>query len=110
MSHLQKRDIVLVDWDDTLLPSSAIQAALVSQKPLPNLTHHEVKVLEFLKVLNEIGDVCIVTNAEKGWVEQSACRFMPQIVPIIKTVPIFSARHFFEQSNPSDPLLWKVRK
>merc|ERR1719183_273257 len=49
----------------------------------------------------------IVTNANDGWVQQSARRHMPRLLPTLKRVPIVSAREVNEHLFPADPLAWK---
>jgi hypothetical protein len=111
------RPIIFLDYDDTLLPSSALQAALQAKGPhgsqmtallKAQLERHQTRVIEFLQVCKKYGDTCVVTNGENGWVEQSCSRFMPDVVAELKPLPIFSARHFFENKDPQNPMLWKL--
>jgi hypothetical protein len=39
----------------------------------------------------------IITNAAEGWVEFSANRFMPSVVPCLEKVKIVSARARYEK-------------
>ncbi len=56
----------------------------------------------------EFGRVCIITNAETGWVELSARRFMPAVERLLCKVKVISARSKFEMMYPDSPLEWKV--
>ena len=121
MTQKEEKPIFFIDYDDTLLASTAIHAALAN-KGLPgsadeartiaelraNLAKLESSVIRFLKIVKQYGDPCLVTNGENGWVEQSCSCFMPNVVPYLKTVPIFSARHFFEKKDPHNPMIWKL--
>lgn len=121
MTQKEEKPVMFVDYDDTLLASTAIQAALANKGPAgsaeeaetiallrANLAQLEASVINFLEAVKRHGDVCLVTNGENGWVEQSCSRYMPSVVPYLKTVPIFSARHFFEKKDPHNPMIWKL--
>jgi len=53
------------------------------------------------------GHVNIVTNAETGWVELSAQKFMPAVVPLLSRITVVSARSTYESAHPDAPLKWK---
>jgi hypothetical protein len=55
----------------------------------------------------EFGEVYVVTNAEMGWVQLSAKKFMPALLPILQNLPVLSARSTFQNSFPNSPLKWK---
>ena len=52
----------------------------------------------------------IVTNAEAGWVELSATRFMPGLMKTLKryNTEILSARSAYEPKYPGDIMSWKA--
>lgn len=52
--------------------------------------------------------VMIITNAETGWVELSAAKFMPDVLPVLRDIPVLSARSTFEPEYPDNPLDWKM--
>jgi hypothetical protein len=53
------------------------------------------------------GEVHIVTNAETGWVQLSAQKFLPGVVPLLDKVEVLSARSTYEGMFPDSPLKWK---
>jgi len=53
------------------------------------------------------GDVNIVTNAENGWVQLSAKKFLPGVVPVLDQVKVVSARSTYEMMFPDAPVKWK---
>mmetsp|Transcript_16031 Transcript_16031/g.30324 ORF Transcript_16031/g.30324 Transcript_16031/m.30324 type:complete len:158 (-) Transcript_16031:214-687(-) len=53
------------------------------------------------------GRVYIITNAEQGWVELSAAKFMPSVVPLLASLEVISARTRYEDRFPESPLQWK---
>jgi len=108
--------IIFLDWDDTLLCSTVLSKqgvklnsdmetapALLLQQ-LESLTNHIISVLE---VAQKHGEVHIVTNGETGWVEMSAQKFVPRVVPYLEKLQILSARSTFEKMYPGAPMEWK---
>jgi len=70
--------VTIFDWDDTLLPTSYLGRN--------GLLEYKEDTQDFLKPLDEssssllqksllYGDIFIITNAAKGWVEHSASRY-----------------------------------
>ena len=54
------------------------------------------------------GTVYIVTNGETGWVQLSAQKFLPNVVPFLEKLRVLSARSTFEPLFPDSPIKWKV--
>lgn len=46
------------------------------------------------------GKTFIITNAAEGWVEYSAQRYLPSLVPILEKIPIISARSRYQPHFP----------
>lgn len=123
--------VILLDWDDTLLCSSFLSAAgLRLDSAMPDLSipldpaapPHAKQAHEVAVQLRELETcVCqllqqsiarsqrtlIVTNAEHGWVELSAQKFLPAVVPLLQSLTVISARTCFEHLFPDAPLKWK---
>jgi len=55
----------------------------------------------------QYGEVHVITNAETGWVQLSAQKFIPSVVPLLQRVKVVSARSTYEQTFPDSPLKWK---
>jgi len=106
--------IIFVDWDDTLLCSSYLSTAgyrLDSELETSSLIDRELKDLEvsviaLLKLAMTLGDVHVVTNAETGWVQLSAKKFIPGVVPILEQIKVLSARSTYESLFPDAPVKW----
>jgi hypothetical protein len=107
--------VIVFDWDDTLLASSFLSAngyRLDNEMP-PNaeidghLRELEAAVCALLSHALCFGHVNIVTNAETGWVQLSAQKFLPGVVPFLSRVNVLSARSTFEPHHPDAPLKWK---
>ena len=116
MKYIYALLVVILDWDDTVFPSSYLVATGHGlEEP-----HIEATVLAELQVLEEVASrflleiqkhaTCvIVTNAEAGWVELSAARFMPKLASVVNKLRIVSARTTYERYYPDSPVDWKVR-
>lgn len=52
--------------------------------------------------------VIIITNSDEGWVEFSAQRYCPSLLPVLSKYPIISARTRYEKFYPCQPLCWKA--
>jgi len=108
---------IFFDYDDTLLASSYLynlgcrldtefdETHDVIRKHLQDL---EIAVAKVLRRAASLGKVCIITNAEAGWVERSAEKFMPSVYPLIAKTQILSARTLYELKHPDKPTEWKV--
>jgi len=104
------------DWDDTLLPSSWIQeeglklnAEAFTSFQRASLKSIVPRVTHLLRVAKRFGTVVILTNAERGWVELSCQRYLPELLPILESIKIISARSTYETKESSSPFEWKLR-
>lgn len=116
-AHLPLLASVLVfDWDDTLLCSSWLASngfRLDYPDVLPASVTKQLEALQgavvaLLKRAQQFGKVMIITNAETGWVELSCKRFIPEVLPHLADLDVFSARSNFESLAPDSPSEWKV--
>lgn len=120
---LSDHTLILLDWDDTVFPSSwAVANGLRMQNGLMKDLAPEIKTmlescaasaLEALEACLAAGTVVVVTNAQKGWVELSANHFMPKVAALMEKhgVRVVSARTEYEKmatgGAPVDPVAWK---
>jgi len=111
------RAVIIFDWDDTLLSSSFLSSKgyrLDTVMPPceevdTQLKQLESSVIALLTLALKFGDVNIVTNAEHGWVQLSAQKYLPGVVPLLSQVTVISARSTYEQMFPEAPLQWKLQ-
>ena len=115
MKPKQHNSIIIFDWDDTLLPTTFLSPGGIFDEDidLPEIDNEKLLKLEELasKILTdavEKGNVYIITNAGKGWVEYSAKRFYPSILPILSKIKIISARGEYEKFYPGNSRQWKI--
>ncbi|VEU36032.1 unnamed protein product [Pseudo-nitzschia multistriata] len=62
----------------------------------------------FLLEASKYGEVIIITNSDEGWVNFSAERYCPALLPVLAKYPIISARTRYEKFYPCQPLCWKA--
>jgi len=103
--------VTIFDWDDTLLCTSCLERDERVKQP-PSVEQHlrsiERAATQLLEQAMEVGHVFIITNAQEGWVEYSAARWIPGLLPVLERVPIISARTLFEKQYPGEQGKWKV--
>jgi hypothetical protein len=112
---LDKETIIIFDWDDTLLASSFLSSRglrLDTDKSKlvdldAALRDLEQAIISVVTLALQYGEVHIVTNAETGWVQLSAAKFIPAVVPLLNRVSVLSARSTYESRYPDAPLKWK---
>ena len=115
MKPKQHNSIIIFDWDDTLLPTSFLTPGGIFNEEI-QLTDSDVEKLKkieecvFLLLTESIekGNVYIITNAGKGWVEFSANKFYPSILGLLKKIEIISARGEYEKIFPGNSRQWKI--
>jgi len=111
----ETKTIIFLDWDDTLLCSSVLSGQGIkldsnldgATELLRNLDELSTSVINVLNVAQTYGEVHIVTNGETGWVQLSAQKFVPRVVPYLEKIRILSARSTFESMFPDSPMKWK---
>lgn len=117
ISDSKVKSLIFWDWDDTLLCSSFLSSegyrldsdmSRADPDLLRQLKDLETSVIKVLDVSLKRGDeTIIITNAETNWVELSAQKFMPGVVPYLEKIKVTSARSTFEGMFPESPLKWK---
>lgn len=100
-----EQTIIIFDWDDTICPSTWIQAnrrSLSFFRPVPNDARYQKPLLELqahaeavLLHAMQMGSVIIITNAADPWVEMSCKNFLPKLLPIVSKLPVIYARSIF---------------
>lgn len=110
------RNIIFWDWDDTLLCSSYLSCEgftlnsnidHASREMMAQLEELQKSMIAVICLAAQYGEVHIVTNAETGWVQMSAQKFVPAVVPYLDKCHILSARSTYECMYPDSPLKWK---
>lgn len=114
-TEVTSQSVIVFDWDDTLLASSFLSTKGYrldnDMERTPEIDAHlkelEQAVISVITLALTYGNVVIITNAETGWVQLSAQKFIPGVVPLLSKLKVFSARSTFESRHPESPLKWK---
>jgi len=96
--------LIIFDWDDTLLCSTAVTAGGLTCEQLQQL---EQTVVSTLRAAMSLGETMIVTNGNGSWVQDSSRRFLPGVVSTLQEIEVISARALYENMYPGDPFAWK---
>ncbi|MDD4931749.1 MAG: hypothetical protein PHG66_06430 [Candidatus Colwellbacteria bacterium] len=107
--------IIIFDWDDTIMCSTFMEQdnitlhseSIMVHKHWEELDKLSKSAIDIITISKTFGEVVIITNAEEGWVQLSAQKFMPELIPILKTIRIFSARTSYQNAYPENPYMWK---
>jgi len=115
VKNSNQETVIIFDWDDTLLASSFLSGKGYRldtemekcQEMDQQLKELENSVVTVLTMAIQYGEVHVITNAETGWVQLSAQKFIPGVVPLLSKVKVLSARSTYESMFPESPLKWK---
>lgn len=120
--HWKQADqtVILLDWDDTLCPTSCCSDAGFLQKGLPWPPPRGCELSRSLKgvalaarsLIREArrrsSKVTVVTNAEEGWVQDSCAAWLPALLPELSKFEIVSARSAWQHLGSQSPADWKT--
>jgi len=116
--HLPNQTIIILDWDDTLCPSTTCMRSLglsvLGEPPVGEVKRALDELTEEVRLLIEEASqlaekVVIVTNAEEGWVELSCKAWLPNLQPTLALCEVASARSTYEPQGVASPAGWKAR-
>eukprot|EP00440_Ansanella_granifera_P062846 gb/GFBE01068146.1/.p1 GENE.gb/GFBE01068146.1/~~gb/GFBE01068146.1/.p1 ORF type:complete len:399 (+),score=97.89 gb/GFBE01068146.1/:1-1197(+) len=122
--HAAQETIIIFDWDDTLFPTTSTKPLLqmysnmemamngvfdwLPPKSKADLSELGKEVKHLVDLAHVLADkVVIITNAQDGWVEQSACA-LPSFFTAVASCEVRSARSGYEACGGSAGD-WKTR-
>lgn len=98
------KTLFFVDWDDTCLPCKYYNR----QKP-SGWRQMEKTLIHAFDSMTALGQVCIVTNADHGWVEYSAQNSLQSFWRAhLQNIPIISAKALYGSESTSG-MVWKSK-
>ena len=116
MSKYSESTVFIFDWDDTLLPSTWLRkrgigvnydgCTGVTAEMMEACAVLEPHVKALLTSAKEYGQVFIVTNATRGWLQISAMTFMPSVAALIPSFTVISAADLYDVYY-DNPTIWK---
>jgi len=104
--------VIIFDWDDTMLCTSFLN--LRHDQVLPASVERHLQEIQgaarrLLELAMRLGHTFIITNAMEGWVEYSAAKWVPELLPILQKVRVISARTKYEPHFPGEVSKWKIQ-
>ncbi len=108
-------NIFLIDWDDTLFPTSWIQMNNINLQNEDSINEYKLYFIDldnvisnFIELFNKIGDIFIVTNASLNWI-RTCLNILPLTSKSIisNDIRIISARDLYSERTTS-PIEWKI--
>lgn len=82
---------IVLDWDDTLYPSTHLAALSESEEQTMDSTWSpacEQRALDLVRLANRLGKVVVVTLADKGWVERCCRDVCPRLGAVLNELNI----------------------
>lgn len=116
--HLPNQTIIILDWDDTLCPSTTCMRHLglsvlgdpPEGKVAADLHALSLEVGLLMDAAMELAEkVVIVTNAEEGWIDLACKAWMPSLLPHLEKAEVVSARSTWEPQGVVSPAGWKAK-
>lgn len=106
--------VIIFDWDDTLLCTTFVNEKFGDYFSVPPSVQLQLKeIAKAAQVLLELslrlGHTFIITNAASNWVQYSAAKYLPDLLPTLERVRIISARSRHEEEYPNEVAQWKVQ-
>lgn len=107
----KSQTVIIFDWDDTLLCTSYLSH--FTNRPMPPAAEAIVAEISraarsLLELALRLGQTFIITNAMCGWVEYSAAKWAPELLPVLERVHTISARSRYESFYP-EVHQWKIQ-
>ena len=115
INHIYLTNIFIIDWDDTLFPTSWVNKNSINISESSKIQEYKVYFLELdttismlLESLNQVGEIWIVTNASINWIKTCLLELEQTRKTIINNkIRIVSARDAYSL-NSSSPTEWKI--
>ena len=86
-----EHNLILVDWDDTLFPTSSWKKRLDPDGTQPlresKVASLSEAICNFVRTLQRFGDVKIVTHGTRGWYEKSSAVLLPEARALLDSLP-----------------------
>jgi phosphoglycolate phosphatase-like HAD superfamily hydrolase len=102
---------IIFDWDDTLLCTSYLSTS--QQSPGGKTSDLLLAIAQagrrLLETAQQLGQVFIVTNAMINWVDYSARKWVPELLPVLDGIQVISAREKYEARYPRTIGEWKLQ-
>jgi len=107
------RTLILIDWDDTLFPSSWIVYNRINLNTESDKIKYsgdfqklDFQLAQTLNRISRCGKIIIITNALLDWIKLTLT-ILPKTAKILNNIEIISARERQQNTNPI--MMWKTK-
>lgn len=108
------KTLIILDWDDTLFPTSwilkkkiDITNESIQNKYIVFFSKLDLLLHKFIFNMSKYGKVVIVTNAMNKWVNITANILPNTNILIQKSVKVISAKDIYKEKYPNNVAVWK---
>jgi hypothetical protein len=119
MNLSKNRTLIILDWDDTLFPTTWVTSNDINIRNINNIQNSissyfkqvDIELHRLLRLLLKCGHIAIITNAMLNWINISS-NILPKTSEILSNkcgkydIEIISARGSY-QNISKDPMDWK---
>lgn len=114
-----KKNLIIIDWDDTIFPTSWIfknNINIITKNYLNDnnimkiLCKIDLVLCRLLELMITLGKVIIITNATTSWIKQSCSILVKSNEIITKNIEIVSANDNYSKKYPLKISLWKKKE
>lgn len=118
-SHKTKKNLIIIDWDDTIFPTSwilknninIITKNYINDSNIVKIIYKlDIVLYKLLELMISLGKVIIITNATTSWIKQCCSILLKSNEIIIKNIEIISANDNYSKKYPSKISLWKKKE
>lgn len=115
--------LIIIDWDDTLLPSSAILKEIEDNNKIIFNMDFDIKsydkckneiniiLIDFVKYIKTLGKVVIITSSKKNWVIYSAKEYLScEAVDILEETDIYYVDEVLNKWGLKNTLIEKKKQ
>lgn len=111
---MEYKTLILLDWDDTLFPTSWIMRNNIDltdeesvHKYIKFFSKLDILLYNLLSNLKKYGSVVIVTNAMLKWIKITS-NVLPNTQKLfMNSIKILSARDIYQDQYPNNMQMWK---
>lgn len=122
---MNKSNVIIYDWDDTLFPTTVITSnkynnfsSEVSQVSYlisnidnikSEIKHLDILIQKLLEKSSKLGYTIIITNATRSWIRETASKYYPNTFQYMmnNNIPVISAREYSNNNNINNMNEWK---
>jgi hypothetical protein len=100
------RALIILDWDDTILPTYWINKIENDEKCI-NINDYDNKIIHLINQIESLGEIIIITNSSSVWINNTSKKYLPKTHNKFKNMNVISARDNYQTIYPNNVMEWK---